>query len=48
MPLQYVHVCFHRVDDYQCLSLRAGGNGMAGTAMAVPVFEEERMALLGF
>ena len=26
---------------------RAGGNGTAGTAMAVPVFEGEKMALLG-
>ena len=27
---------------------RAGGKGTAGTAMAVPVFEEEKMASLGF
>ena len=26
----------------------AGGNGTAGTAMAVPVFEGEKMASLGF
>ena len=30
---------------YNC---RAGGNGTAGTAMAVPVFEAEKMASLGF
>ena len=33
------------------LVYRAGGNGMAGTAgtaMAVPVFEGEKMASLGF
>ena len=27
---------------------RAGGKGTAGTAMAVPVFEGEKMASLGF
>ena len=27
---------------------RAGGKGMAGTAMAVPVFEGVKMASLGF
>ena len=27
---------------------RAGGNGTAGMAMAVPVFEGKKMALLGF
>ena len=30
------------------VSRRAGGNGTAGTAMAVPVFEGEKMASLGF
>jgi len=28
--------------------VRAGGNGTAGMAMAVPVFEGEKMASLGF
>ena len=28
-------------------SVRAGGNGMSGTAMAVLVFEGEKVALLG-
>ena len=28
--------------------IRAGGKGTAGTAMAVPVFEGEKMASLGF
>ena len=32
---------------YRC-ACRAGGNGTAGTAMAVPVFEAEKMASLGF
>ena len=30
------------------LCIRAGGKGTAGMAMAVPVFEGEKMALLGF
>ena len=38
--------CEHgEVKTYQ---LRAGGKGTAGTAMAVPVFEGEKMAWLGF
>ena len=31
---------------YNHACIRAGGNGTAGTAMAVPVFEEEKMASL--
>ena len=31
-----------------CSKHRAGGNGTAGTAMAVPDFEGKKMASLGF
>ena len=31
-----------------CSKHRAGGNGMAGMAMAIPDFEGEKMVSLGF
>ena len=34
--------------DATLCHIRAGGKGTAGTAMAVPVFEGEKMASLGF
>ena len=37
------YISFHGIAHY-----RAGGKGTAGTAMAVPVFEGEKMASLGF
>ena len=36
-----------RLHKHVC-HLRAGGNGTAGTAMAVPDFEGKKMASLGF
>jgi len=38
----------HGLRGVWCFVSRAGGNSIAGTVMAVPVFEGEKMASLGF
>ena len=41
MSLAKASHCFHLCTSSRC-NYRAGGNGTAGTAMAVPVFEGEK------